>query len=185
MRDESPGGGLEDVFEDLEQQAAGMHWAELDAELADRARGEYATVTWASRVHASVGRQVRLSLTGGSVVEGELVEAGEGWCVVAEHAQRAVWLVRLAAVTLASGISDRSLPEAARPAIARLGFGSALHRLGGQAPQVLVQVVDGSSHLVRLARVGADFVEAGRLDDAGPKAGLLLPFSSIRAVRVG
>lgn len=186
MADEGPDGGLDDLFEDLEQQAAGMHWAELDAELADRARGEYATVTWASRVHASVGRQVRLSLAGGSVVEGQVVEAGDGWCAVEEPSQQAVWLVRLAAVALALGVSERSVPDAARPAVSRLGFGSALHRLGGEAPQVLVQVVDGTSHLVRLARVGADFLEAARLDDAaGPGVTVLLPFRSIRAVRVG
>jgi hypothetical protein len=181
---ERPEARLEDVFEDLEQQAAGIHLAERDAELADRARGEYATVSFASRVHASVGRQVSLSLGGGDVVEGSLVQAGVDWCLVTTSAGG--WLVRLAAVETAYGLSARAVPEAARPAVARLGFGSALHRVAGEAQVVLLHTRSGERLRVRVLRIGADFVEAEPAgNEAGSVSPLLLPVTAIRAVRTG
>jgi hypothetical protein len=173
------------VFEDLEQQAAGIHLAERDAELADRVRGEYATVTFASRVHASLDRDVALTLTGGEVAEGRLAGAGVDWCLVAPAEGRAVWLVRLDAVAVAYGLSARAVPEAARPALARLGFGSALHRLAEESPLVRLHAVSGGSVPVRVMRIGADFVEAQSTSAAATSTSLLVPFSAIRAVRAG
>lgn len=174
---------LDDVFEDLEQQAAGLGLAERDAELADRARGEYAAVTMADRVHASLGRQVRLALLGGEKVDGELVDAGVDWCAVTS-AQGRAWLVRLAAVAQATGLSSRSLPAAARPVAARLGFGSALHRFAEDDPELLLHLATGPSQRVRLVRVGADFVEVEPADE-GRGTAVLVATGSIRAVSGG
>jgi len=178
-----PDSGLLDVFEDLEQQAAGMHLSERDAELADRARGEYATVAFASRVHASLGRQVVLTLSGGEVVEGRLTQAGVDWCVLVPSGGQAARLVRLAVVVAAQGLSARAVPEAARPAAARLGFGSALHRLVGDSPVVHIAPVAGGSLAVRVVRIGADFVEAEPAGTSGPASPVLIPFGGIRMVR--
>ncbi|HLN78673.1 MAG TPA: hypothetical protein VK204_16640 [Nocardioidaceae bacterium] len=177
--------GLGGLFEDLEQQAAGMHLAERDAELVDRARGEYAAVTLASRVHASTNRQVLFTLGGGEVLDGTLVEAGTDWCTISTPEPPALWLVRLAEIAVAQGMSDRAVPEAARPAVARLGFASALHRLAGESLHVVIHPVSGRDLRVRVVRIGADFVEVARdQTDAVPAASpLLVPFSAVRAVR--
>ncbi len=176
--------GLGRLFEDLEQQAAGIHYAERDAELLDRARGEYATVTFASRVHASLGRAVALVLVDGSVVEGGLSQVGTDWCAVLSAESGSAWLVRLSAVATARGLSPRSLPEAARPALARLGFGSALHRLASEAPEVLLHLVAAGPQRIRVVRIGADFVEVEPSTGAGAASTTaLVPFSAVVAAR--
>lgn len=172
------------MFEDLEQQAAGLHLAERDAELLDRARGEYATVSFASRVHASLGRAVLLALAGGIVVEGRLSQAGADWCLVESSGGHLVWLVRLDAVVTAHGLSDRAVPEAARPAVARLRFGSAVHRLADDSPVLHLHTKAASGLAVRVVRIGADFVEVEPAGDT--RAGsVLVPFGAIEAVRKG
>ncbi|HEU4512821.1 MAG TPA: hypothetical protein VFR87_06925 [Nocardioidaceae bacterium] len=176
-------GRLEDVFEDLEQQAAGIELVERDAELADRARGEYAAVTLADRVHASLGRRVVLVLLGGESVTGELVDAGRDWCAVTSSQGRS-WLVRLAAVAQAGGLSPRSLPEAARPVLARRGFASALHRFAEESWDLLLHVATGSPLRGRIVRVGADFVEV-ELAHTRSGAPVLVATESVRAVTAG
>ena len=175
--------GLSGVFEDLEQQAHGLHLADRDAELADRTRAEYAAVSFASRVHASVGRHVTLTLRTGDVVEGTLSQAGVDWCTLVTSGSPVSWLVRLEAVVTAAGMSPRAVPEAARPATARLGFGSALHRLSTQATEVVVHLGPSVSRRVRVLRIGADFVEVESREGAGGAGVQLLPFAAVAAVR--
>lgn len=176
-------GPLDDVFEDLEQQAAGIELAERDAEIADRVRGEYASVTLADRVHASVGRQVALVLSGGETVTGELTDAGLDWCTVSSPPGR-TWLVRLGAVAVARGLSSRAVPEAARPVVARLGFGSAFHRLAEGCADLRLHLDTGSAPRVRLGRIGADFVEV-ELAQEKTVDSELVTIGAIRAVVVG
>lgn len=155
--------GIDAVIEDLEQQAAGMALADLDAELVDRAHGEYARVIFSSRVHASLGHRVALALSGGLLVEGRLADAGQDWCLVSRAegstAGRAATLVRTQAVVSAEGLSPRAVPEEARGVTARLGFGSALRRLSADHGELRFVLVDGRSLHGRAVRVGADFVE--------------------------
>ena len=154
---------LESLLEDLEQRAEGLHLAERDSELADRARSEYASVTLASRVHASLGRAVVLRLAGGAVVAGRVVRAGTDWCLVTAQAPGrsapVEWVVRLAAVETASGMSSRAVPEAARPVEARLGLGSVLRHLADEGRDVVVHAVSGHRCAGRILRVGEDFTE--------------------------
>ncbi len=170
---------LSSLFEDLEQQAAGIELAERDAELVDRARGEYAAVALADRVHASVGHSVRLALEGSEVVEGAVLEAGRDWVLVARHQTAATVLVRLAAVVVARGLSFRSLPEPARPVTARLGFGAALHRMAEQGTGLRLHLTSGPFGPASAVRIGADFVE---LDPGGGEPVAVVPFGAIRAV---
>jgi len=180
------GDGVAGVIEDLEQQAAGMLLAERDAELVDRARGEYATVALSSRVHASIGRIVVLDLWDGGSVEGRLDSAGRGWCLLTSMVEEGAGaatgsrttLVLTAAVAAAGGLSERAVPEAARPLAARLGVGSALHRLAGGSAEVVVSLVTGTRLRGQLGRVGADFVEL-----EGPGGVRLLPFDAVVTVR--
>ena len=53
------------LFDDLEQQAEALYDAERDVELADRSRAEYHHVSLASRLMASLDREVVLDLLGG------------------------------------------------------------------------------------------------------------------------
>lgn len=170
---------LSSLFEDLEQQAAGIELAERDAELADRARGEYAAVTLADRVHASLGRTVTLALARDEVVEGPLMDAGRDWVMVGRQGTAGTWLVRLEAVAVAHGLSARSLPEPARPVTARLGFGAALHRLADGGADLRLLLGTGGLGPASVLRIGADFVEVG------PGAGMpgtVVAFGAIRAV---
>ena len=185
-RPSRPDDELGGLFEDLEQQAAGFELAERDAELADRARGEYASVTFGSRVHASLGREVALALSGGALAEGRLTRAGADWCVVSATGEKTDWLVRLAAVLTARGMSPRAVPELARPAVARLRFGAALHGMAEEFPELLVHLSSTGTLRVHVVRIGTDFLEADvkGVEPAAPKA-VLLPFTSICAVRPG
>ncbi|WP_296602487.1 hypothetical protein [Nocardioides sp.] len=145
------------VLDDLEQQAEALYGADRDAELADRSRSEYQQVTLASRLMASLGTPVRLEVAGVGVVAGALDRVGSGWCLIAGPGQD--WVVRLAAVLAVHGASDRSVPEVAWSAVARLGLGSALRRLADAGERCVLHLLDGTSHEATLRRVGADFVE--------------------------
>jgi hypothetical protein len=168
------------LFEDLEQQADGMELAARDAELVDRVQGEYAAVAFDSRVHASVGRSVVLVVTGVGTLRGVLTSAGRTWCLLAPESSHRPWLVRLAAIEAASGLSSRALPEELRPAVARLGFGSAVRRLA-EHRDVVVHGTGGGRRRVRVVRVGADFAEA--LDEGQAGGSVLLTFAALAAVR--
>ena len=146
------------VLDDLEQQAEALYGADRDAELADRSRSEYQQVTLASRLMASSGSPVRLEVAGVGVVTGSLDRVGSGWCLVAGPGQD--WVVRLEAVLAVHGAYDRSVPEVAWSAVARLGLGSALRRLADAGERCVLHLLDGTSHEATLRRVGADFVEA-------------------------
>lgn len=166
------------LFEQLEQQAEALHLAERDAEVADLARAEYAAVTLAARLHASVGRSVRLGVVGVGFLQGDLRRAGPEWLGLrggrgAAEGPGQDWFVRIAAIRSSRGLSGRAVSEPARPVTARLGIGSVLRGLAEADAPVVVHQLDGSSCAGVLRRVGADFVElAGVRPDAGPDAGL-------------
>ena len=166
------------LFDDLEQQAEALFDAERDLELADRSRAEYHHVSLASRLMASLDREVVLHLVGGGTVAGTMARVGTGWCLV-RGAQD--WVVRTAAVLVVGGASERSVPEVAWPAVTRLGLGSALRRVAESGERCVLQLVDGGRHEAVLRRVGADFVEAGLGEDAG--RGVLVAFTALAAVQ--
>lgn len=165
------------LFDDLEAQAEALFDSERAAELGDRSRAEYAQVTLASRLMASVGADVTLQIRGVGGVQGRLSRVGPGWCLVSAPGQEWVLLVR--AVTTVAGASTRSVPEIAWSPVARLGLASALRRIADTGDACVVHLRDGSSRTGRLTRVGGDFAEI--VDDAGHQA--LLPFHALSAVR--
>jgi len=179
---------LVDLFEDLEQQAEGLHLAARDAELPDRRRAEYAGVTFAARLHASVGSAVVLTVSGVGPLRGTLARVGVDWCLLEATSSAREWVVALPAVSQAGGLSDRALNEMARPVIARLPMRSALRGISQSRSEVVLHHIDGTHVRGRLARAGADFVEvvceqadAGR----GPQAPRVevLPLARLAAVR--
>src|SRR6476661_735891 len=115
------------LLDDLEGQAAAAWEVDREAELADRARAEYGSVTLASRLMASRGRDVAFELPHVGRVEGSLDRVGDGWCLLSGAGQD--WIVPLDAIAVVHGASGRSVPEAAWTAVDRLGLRSALRRL--------------------------------------------------------
>src|SRR4051812_12227788 len=115
------------LFDDLEGQAAAAWEADREAELADRARSEYAAVTLASRLMASRGHDVALELPHLGRLEGRLHRVGEGWCLLSGRGQD--WIVPLGAVAVVRGASERSVPEVAWSPVDRLGLRAALRRV--------------------------------------------------------
>lgn len=145
------------IFDDLESQAGALFALERDLELVDRARAEYATVTLASRLLASVGRPVLLDVVGVGQVRGELRRASGSWSLVEGHGQE--WIVPHSAVAVATGLSPRSLPEAAWSPLSRLGLGAALRRLADEEAPCVLRLRDGASQEALIERIGKDFVE--------------------------
>jgi hypothetical protein len=176
------------LFEDLEQQAEGLHLVERDAEVAERTRAEYARVDFLSRVHASLDGSVVLGVEGVGDVEGVLVRAGSDWCLVESPGGQS-WVVRLAAVTRARGLSGQALGESARSPVPRLGLGSVLRGVADSRSPVLLHLCDASRLRARLGRVGADFVEVVPAYADGGGAGVaasveVMPFRRLAAVRL-
>ena len=166
------------LFDDLEQQADAAFVRERDLEIADRSQAEYAQVTLASRLMASLGAEpVRLEVIGLGSVRGEIHRVGSEWCLLAGGGQE--WIVRLAAVASAHGVSSRSVPEIAWSPVTRLGLGSALRRLSVARERCLVHLLDGHRLEVLPGRVGSDFVEVS----TGESATALVAFTAIAAVQ--
>ena len=165
------------VLDDLEQQAEALYDAERDLDLADRSRSEYAQVTLASRLMASLDAELTLELRGVGRVGGTLQRVGTGWCLV--HGSGQDWIVSTEAISVVHGASPRSVPEVAWSPVTRLGLGSALRRLADAGERCLIHLVEGGRHDVVLTRVGKDFVEG--TDDGGRTR--LVSFSVLSAVQ--
>lgn len=167
------------VLDDLEHQAEALYDAERAADLVDRSRSEYAAVTLASRLAASVGREIGLDVRGVGRLTGTLRRVASGWCLVSAAGPE--WVVSLTAVDVVVDPSERSLPEVAWPAVARLGIGSVLRRLADAAEPVVLHLTAGGRHEVVPERVGRDFVEARATDGRC----LLVAFDALAALRSG
>ena len=172
-------------LEELEQRAEAVYEVERGPEIADRSRTEYQQVSLASRLMASLERDLVLDVRGVGPVRGELVRVGTGWCLVSGAAGD--WVVRLPAVAMARNVSQRSVPEVAWSPVTRLTLGSALRRLAESGSRCVVHLVDGSRHDGVLARVGADFAEIRLGADPSaaphePSRLALVAFESVAAV---
>jgi hypothetical protein len=166
------------MLDDLEMQAEGLHLAERAVEVDELAVAQYAEVELLDRLHASVGRQVRVS-TAGPDLRGELAAAGADWLLVDDGAGGA-WFAQLGLVVTISGLAAGSLPEPARPMAARLSLRSILRRLARDRKSCALHLLgDRALHGVPL-RVGADFVELGQDDAPEP---VTVPLSAIAVVQ--
>ena len=165
------------LFDDLEGQASALYEQERDAELVDRSRAEYGQVTLDSRLMASAGGRLVLTVAGVGRVEGELQRMGLGWCLVSGHAQD--WIVRTPWIEVVQGASDRSVPEIAWSPLHKLGVASALRRLAESQVRCVVHLIDGGQHEAVVRRVGADFVEISTPGDER----VLIAYDAISAVQ--
>jgi hypothetical protein len=167
------------LFDDLEQQAQAAYDAERDVDLADRSRTEYATVTLAGRLMASLDREVTLDVLGVGPLTGALTRVADGWCLLEAHGRD--WIVRLAAVASVSGASERAVPDAAWSPVTRLGLGSALRRVADAGERCVVHRTDGERYDGVMLRVGQDFAELE--DPVRRGATMLVGFGTIAVVQ--
>jgi hypothetical protein len=168
------------VFDDLEQQAAGLHLAERDAEVADLTVAEYSRVSLGERLHASVGLDVRARLVGGRLVWGRLTRVGEGWMLLADRG--ADWIVRLDGITALSGLSARADSEETWSVTDRLTLRAVLRRLSGENVSCQVYFLDDHRIEGRVGRVGQDFFEVAV--GTGPDRNVqVVPVTSVAALQ--
>jgi hypothetical protein len=173
---------LLDLFEDLEQQAAGAALAMRDAEVAELARGEYSEIELAARCHASVGLDVELTGPAGVFVRGRVARVGAGWCLLVsgmeDRSEPQEWLFVLTGLVSARGLSTRATPLSTRPITGRLGLASVLRGIAEERGPVTLVRSDGERRQGRLGRVGKDFLEL--LGETGAE---VVPFSALAALR--
>lgn len=169
---------LLDLFDDLEQQAAGLALSERDALVAELSRAEYAGVDVAARLHGSIGLRLQVDVLGVGALDGSLSRAGNGWCLLDGAGQG--WLLPLPAVLSFRGLGAGGVAEGARPVTARLGLGSVLRGVAEHRDEVVLHRVDGRVVRGQLGRVGRDFAEVG-----GPDRVEAVPFGAVAAVRLG
>jgi len=169
---------LLDLFEDLEHQAEGLALADRDAEVAELARSEYAEIDLASRLHASVGRPLELTVAGVGALRGRLLGAGNGWLLLEPAAGTQPWLLTVGALTAARGLAAGARRADTLPLTSRLGVASVLRRVADEAAAVVIVRTDGVHRQGRIGRVGGDFLEIA--EDAGVE---LVPLSALVALR--
>jgi hypothetical protein len=181
--------GLGGLFEDLEQQAEGLHLADPDAEVAERSQSEYSNVTLESRLHASLDLTVEIAVVGLGALRGTLRRVGPDWLVLHSAHPDREWVVRSAMATAVRGLSPKSVSAATQPAVTRLSLRSVLRGLADEGVQIRVHHPDGSCLDGRLVRVGADFVEVTSPESLGRGPGspaAVVPLHQVCAVsRIG
>lgn len=169
------------LFDDLEGQATAAWEAEREAELADRARTEYGSVTLASRLMASRGDTVSVDLPHVGRIEGRVDRVGESWVLLGGRGQD--WIVPLRWITGVRGARTRSVPEVAWSPVDRLGLRAALRRVADAGARCLVHLADGSRQEIYVERVGADFLECRAAADPSGDDLLLVPYDAVVAVQ--
>ena len=153
------------LFEDLEQQAAGLHLVERDLEVAELTVAEYARISLGERLHASLDHVIRVRLVGGRQVSGRLARVGADWLLLVDGG--AEWVVRTAGVVSITGLSPRADNEETWSVVDRLSLQALLRRLSADSAACLVHLVDDQQLQGRIGRVGKDFVEIHVGEGAG------------------
>lgn len=144
----------DELFGDLESQWQAQVRRDLDAEVADRTRRERATIALADRLAAHRGRVVGVTLVDGTLVDGRVLEVGQGWLLLS--AVTGSCLVPTTAVAGVTGLERRAgVPEPGRS----FGFGYALRGLSRDRVAVTVVDVSGGAASGTIDGVGRDFLE--------------------------
>jgi hypothetical protein len=168
------------VFDDLEQQASGLHLAERDAEVADLTVAEYSRISMSSRLHASVGQDLRVRLVGGRLLGGRLARLGEDWFLVVEGTSE--WVVRHLGVAAIAGLSVKARTEDTWSPVDRLTLRAVLRRLAMASEPCLVHFCDDQQVEGIVGRVGRDFFELDVGEGAG-RASQVVPNAAVAALQ--
>ncbi|MGH3495981.1 MAG: hypothetical protein ACRDP1_00755 [Nocardioidaceae bacterium] len=176
----------DDLFADLEVDAAGLEQRDRDAEIADRTRAELGRIALIDRCRAAAGYELQVRVHGFGVVTGTLRRATSAWLLL-EAAGGVDWLVAGSAVVGIIGLPTASrAPDNVSHVEARAGWGSALRVLARDRASVVVHRLDATSVSGVAQRVGADFVELRRYaDEARTSSGFeAVPYTAIAAILI-
>ncbi len=178
----------DELFADLEAQAAALDVAERAAEVAERTRIEVGALGVHDRLAAGVGARVRIELLGGQACTGTIDRVGADWVLLDEGAGRES-VVAVAAIRTLAGLGRTSaVPGSGGAVRARLTLRSALRGIARDRSTVRLHLRDGAALDATLDRVGADFVEAARHAPGEPRRRgevrdvLLVPLDALAAV---
>jgi hypothetical protein len=159
----------DDLFADLEAQAAALDVAERAAEIAERTRIEVGGLGTRERLAAALGSTVRGQVLGGAAFAGTIERVGPDWVLLDEGDGRESVLA-LAALASVTGLGRSSaVPGHGGAVQARLGLRSALRGIARDRSTVRLHLRDGATLDATLDRVGADFVEVARHAPGEPR----------------
>jgi hypothetical protein len=178
------------LFTDLEAQLAAGGRLNLDAEIAERMRTEASGVELADRLRGSLGLQIGVHVSSGSVFEGTLSHAGSEALVL--HDARHQVLVPYAAAVRYVGLARLAVGEPSRVR-QRLGLASALRGLARDRTRLSVLTVCGAGAETSLGgvidRVGRDHLDLAVTEDGEDRRPsnvreiVTVPFSAVAALR--
>ncbi len=181
----------DELFADLEAQAAALARAELAGEVDERTRGEVGTLSLLDRVRAAVDTPLRWHVQGGLTITGAVTRVGPDWVLVDELDGREAVVV-LAHVLRLRGLARYSaVPDSLGAVDSRLGLRHALRGIARDRSTARVHLIDGTVLDATLDRIGADFVEvathaAGEVRRRGEVREIeTVPLGAITAVRRG
>lgn len=158
-----------ELFADLEAQAAALEVAERAAEIAERTRIEVGALAVHDRLAAGVGTTVRVDALGGEARAGTIARVGADWLLLDEGAGRES-VIAIAAVRSLAGLGRTSaVPGSGGAVHARLVLRTALRGIARDRSTVRVHLRDGAALDATLDRVGADFVEVARHAPGEPR----------------
>ncbi len=163
------------LFEDLEAQFAAAQAEQARAVRSDLVRAERATTRVLDRLRASVGRLLRVQTDGG-LAEGDLVDVGADWLLLAEPPARQA-LVPVSAVVAVAGLAPHVAPPEGRVGRS-LGLSHALRALSRDRVDVQLWV-PGRTLTGTIDRVGADHLDVRPV--AGPP--WTVPLATLQVVR--
>lgn len=159
----------ERLFADLEAQAEAADTAEFAAEVEERTRIEVGALRLLDRLRAVSGHPLRLTCLGGESVAGTLSRVGSGWLLLAERPDREA-IVPVAAITSVAGLGRFSAGADGEGRVgAGLGLRHALRGLARDRTGVMLILVDGTSCVGTIDRVGSDFIEVAEHAQGEPR----------------
>lgn len=147
------------LFADLEAQLASAGQSGLEAEIAERQRGEFSAIELSARLRGQLGRTLKIHLDGtGGPLAGQLAQMGAGWLLLQSPAKS--HLVPLVAVRMVEGMDRFAMPGTAG---IQLGLQSALRGIARDRYPVMLALrgagaQEGTLH-GSIDRVGRDFLE--------------------------
>jgi hypothetical protein len=180
----------EQLFADLDAEFEAGLQAELDAEIAERARAELNRIGLLDRLRAATGRPVTVTVDGAGTVVATVHRVGAGWAVL--DAGGVDVLLNATAIVSVAGLAAtgaQSLPDVGVDS--RLGLGFVLRGLARDRSPIVVRLRDGTALGGTLERVGADAVDIAEHRSGEPYPGggrgpvRSVPFAAISLVRIG
>ena len=147
------------LFADLETQLDAAGDGELDAEVAERTRREFASTSFDGRLRAVTGRVVELAVAGMGVITGDVRRVGPGWLLLdVPGGLPAVISTRLI-------VAARDLPVASREmsnesvGAQEVGLAHVLRVLARDRTPTMVVMADGVTLTGTIDRVGVDYLD--------------------------